>query len=583
MKTLSLFNSVVCKPDTSTLFVSSEGFIIESGALWAKDRIISFYKSQKLSGNDLNKTFHKSWQVVRESSREELVTQQILHYLSTYGSNFRDEVYIPSEELEVPDVKLTYKVIKAISKEEMTQKCLDMLRSGVALKEETIDTILSVLTDELQYSFTGDEGIKNKEAIIKIADLYNVIPKDTMEFFRYIIYRATGESLLIKNQKAITAIQCSSFNPGVQFEKHGVKKLAEIFNRFKPLFLAFKSKCPSIINRISKASKVFHKPLVVNALMEATQRELGPDDSHWLKNATPFALFKAISAIKTRLRGQTSFNYRIRNGKSWCKESNKPDTTVMVKNYLFILNHIKSRFNLLGVKVFIPDGIEYGLPTSEKMFVGNIPTGTKFYGDQLAVGIYWENDWGAYDWDLSGSPINGDKVGWNSRFSDNTLTFSGDITNAPSGAVEYVHCLKGLKTSYLINNNLFRGNKEIAGYKIIIGSGPEVSKKYMMDPNKVMAEIKTENIQSQMVIGLLLPEGKRQSFTLLNFGSGNIRVSGKANNLQAITEQYSNPFSFNDLLKELGVQLTTKENADYSFDVNDLDRDSFLKLFKKAD
>jgi len=39
---------------------------------------------------------------------------------------------------------------------------------------------------------------------------------------------------------------------------------AEIFNRFKPLFLAFKTKCPKTINKISKLSKTYHKPLVSN-------------------------------------------------------------------------------------------------------------------------------------------------------------------------------------------------------------------------------------------------------------------------------------------------------------------------------
>ncbi|MEL6657337.1 MAG: hypothetical protein AAFP77_00090 [Bacteroidota bacterium] len=39
------------------------------------------------------------------------------------------------------------------------------------------------------------------------------------------------------------------------------------------------------------------------------------------------------------------------------------------------------------------------------MFVGNIPTGSKFYGKAMAVGVYWENAWGARDLDLSGLNI----------------------------------------------------------------------------------------------------------------------------------------------------------------------------------
>ena len=61
-----------------------------------------------------------------------------------------------------------------------------------------------MLIDELDYTFTGNENIKNKEAIIKIASLYGILPKDKMHFFRYIIWMATGESLLIKNEEVIT-------------------------------------------------------------------------------------------------------------------------------------------------------------------------------------------------------------------------------------------------------------------------------------------------------------------------------------------------------------------------------------------
>ena len=60
MKTLKLFNAVTAKPSTDKPFVSEDGFIIEPDALWAKDKILAYYKKEKLDGNDLNKTFHKS-------------------------------------------------------------------------------------------------------------------------------------------------------------------------------------------------------------------------------------------------------------------------------------------------------------------------------------------------------------------------------------------------------------------------------------------------------------------------------------------------------------------------------------------
>ncbi len=70
-----------------------------------------------------------------------------------------------------------------------------------------------------------------------------------------------------------------------------------IFNRFKPLFLAYKNRCPQTINKLSKLSKKYHKPLVSNALNEITFRRLTSADNGWQENATIYSLFKALSII----------------------------------------------------------------------------------------------------------------------------------------------------------------------------------------------------------------------------------------------------------------------------------------------
>jgi hypothetical protein len=583
MKTLELFNAVIAKPNkNSTPVVSEEGYIIDSGATWAKDRILKFYRDQKLSGNDLNKTFYKSFEKVRSSSRFELFMDQLRHYASTYGSDFKDEMFIPDDVLELPDVKLTFKVVKGLDKEAMSEKCLDMLRSGIALKEETINDLLSILVDELGYTFTGKEGVRNKEAIVKIADLYGVLPDDTMAFFRYVIYRATGETLLIKNHAAIASIKASNFNPTAQFRQHGLERLAEIFNRFKPLFLAFKKRCPATINKISKLSKKNHVPVSSNALNEVTQRRLTKDDVHWLDNATPFALFKAMTAVYNRMQGQTTFCYRVRNGKSWIKEGSKSLPLDMMENFQFLLNYLKTRIDLCDHKIFLPKDVEYALPTSEKMFVGNIPTGTKFQGEKLAVGIYWENAWGANDLDLSAVSVAGVKVGWNGGYSTPSLTYSGDIVHAAKGAVEYLHCKKGTKEAWLIQNNVYSGDDE-SGYKIIIGRGSDVTKKYMMDPNNLLAEVKTESVQKQMILGLFLPEqGDTQSFVLLNFGAGQARVSAAGGlGSVALHEEYRNPLTFQTIVEALGAEIVYNvEDSTLDLSLESLEKDSFTKLFK---
>jgi hypothetical protein len=589
MKTLKLFNAVVAKESgNSAPFISEEGFIIEPAALWAKDRIIAYYQHETLNGNALNKTFHKSWAKIKNSSRYELFVEQVTHYMSTYGSDFQDEVYIPNEVLDLPDVKITYKVVRAYSTDEMTKKCLSLLKSGIALTEETVDDIISVLTDELNYTFTGKEGIRNKEAIVKIAESHGVFPNDPTEFLRYVIYRTTDTTLLIKNPMLIHAIKDSSYNPSVDFKKFGLERLAEIFNRFKPLFLAYKTRCPKTINKISKLSKKHHKPLVSNPLNEVTHRLLMPEDAHWLDNATVYALFKALSATYTRMNGQDAFLYRIRNGKSWAAQNIAPQELTNAANHEFILQYMVKRCSLEGTKIFIPKNVKYALPTSEKMFVGNIPTGTRFYGKKLAVGIYWENSWGANDLDLSGLNIGG-KVGWNSQYNydEGSLMYSGDLTDASNGAVEYLYANKGLNEPTLVMNSVYSGDPE-CGYKIIVGKGDKISHDYMMNPENLFMETTCKSVQQTSILGIIIPKKDKQCFVLLNFGAGNARVSGNSETTniatKALYQQWSKPLSFNKIAKLLGAELVEqKEAATIDLSLDNLEKDSFVKLLTDAE
>lgn len=584
MKTLQLFNAVLAQISDQKPFISDDGFIIEPDATWAQKEIISYYSKQKLNGKDLNKTFHKSWKKIKESSRIELLTEQINHYISTYGSHFQDEIYIPNEVLNIPDLKLAFKVIKAYTQEELQEKCLSLLKSGMALKEETIDDLLYILHTELEYNFTGKENIRNKEAIVKIADLYDIYPENPVEFFRYVIYKTTTTTLLIKNNELIDLIKQSRFNPTYLFENFGLEKLAEIFNRFKPLFLAYKNRAPKTINKISKLSKVYHQPLLSNPLNDATNTLLENSDLHWLENATPFALFKALSACYSRMCGQDTFVYRIRNGTSWVKKGTS--TWVNELNYDFILTFLQSKYNFSGKKMYFPEDIEFGLPTSEKMFIGNIPTGTRFYGERLAVGIYWEDAWGAYDLDLSGLNIAG-KIGWNAAYNQDNgqLMYSGDMTSAPKGAVEYLYANQYLSTPTLVMNSVFCGDPH-CGYKIVIGKGDDISYDYMMNPNKLFAEARCNSVQKQTILGMLLPKDGKQCFVLLNFGAGNSHVSGTSEvstmATNALYQQWYEPISFNLLMKELGAIITPeKTDADFDFSLENLEKDSFTKIFKR--
>lgn len=587
MKTLKLFNAVLAKPSRLKRHVARQGYVIEPSALWAKDQILAYYNREALGGKDLNKTFHKSWKTIRDTPRGELRLEQILHYASTYGTDFTGDIYVPDEVVKVPGVKAVFKVVRGYTPAQLTEKALSMLRSGAALSEETVDDLLSVLVKDLGYSFTGKEGVRNKEAVVKIADLYGVVPDAFMDFFRYILFRSTGSTLVIKNDATIQAIKASNFDPGLHFSKYGARRLAEHFNRFKPLFLAYKSKCPELVNEVSRLSKTLHKPMVQNPLNLVTQRRLAKADMHWLDNATPYALFKALSALHQRMSGQSVFMYKVRNGKSWVKEGRGHGDALRL-NYEDLLGYAKRRFSLAGTKVYIPEDVEYALPTSEKMYVGNIPMGTKFYGDKLAVGVYWENAWGARDIDLSGLDAGG-KTGWNASYGrggskDDGLMYSGDITSAPEGAVEYLYAQRGCPGPTLVLSNIFNGNED-AAFKVIVGRGAGVTKEFMMDPNNLFMEARTQAAQKQSIIGLLLPEGARQSFVLLNLGAGRANVSGYTESSTlarvALAQEWRSPLSFNKLAALLGAKTVgSPKGADLDLSLSGLEKDSFIRVFE---
>ena len=584
IKSLKLFNGVLQKGIANLVVDYNHGVVIEGGAVWAKEDIDDYLNQSALDGEALNKTFHKSWSVIKESTREELLVHQILHYLTGYGTNFEGEVYIPSEALNVPQ-KLTFKVIKAMTKEELSDECINLLRSGIALAEETLDDIMEILNG-LAYTFTGEEGIRNKEAIVKIADTFGVYPSSPTEFLRYVIYKAVDETLLIKNKELVDKLNQTSYNPQALFEEFGLEKLAEIFNRFKPLFLAFKGKCPSTINKISRLSKKHHKPMVQNPLNMVTSRPLTGKDDHWLDNATPFSLFKALEACHARMLGQEAFVHRIRNGKSWVR-TGTTDPELNKENYLYLVKYMKGRFDFEGKKVYNPSNVKYALPTSEKMYVGNFPTGTKFFGDKLAAGVYWENSWGASDIDVSGMNISG-KIGWNSSYYQrDSLMYSGDITDAPNGAVEYLWAKHDTEIEpTLLMSNVYCGEADCK-YKIVVGNGADIDGEYMMNPNEVLAEAACQSVQKQTVLGMFTQDQDRVCFTLLNFGAGQARVSGNSEvstvATKALYEQWANNITLDALLSFLGAEVHYEESEEVAFDidlsVDKLDKTSIIKLF----
>ena len=590
--TLKLFNVVpsnssVASPQEA-LIDFNNGVVVSQDARWAESSIRSFLNKKRLSGEDLNKTYHATWEEVTKGNDFDRIVESIMGFINGLGKKMKDEVVIPSDIVTTTDT-LKFKVIESMPEEDINAMVIGMLESGIALKSETISDLVKIL-QHTEYKFTGNERIRNKEASIVIADKFGHYPTDPVETLRYVVYKATDSTLLIKSKGAIAKIENSEFDPCDAFTYAGLERMAEVFNRFKPLFLAFKrsadGKRNRVINRIAKLSKTNHKPLPVNALSTATSQLINDRDMHWLENATTFALIKALNACHVRLQGQDIFAFHIRNGKAWYKEAETSvDSSVLQKNFDRILGVIRNRLDFSDKKVYIPPNVEYGLPTSEKMFIGNVPTFTKFTGDKLAAGVYWKNSWGARDLDVSAVDIHGGKIGWNTYYSGQSenILYSGDITSAPSGAVEYIHVKEGLYDPILLLNNVYSGDDN-CDYKIVIGQGEDMSRSIMMDPKKVWVEEMTESVKRETLLGVFLPgEGKTVSFVMLNTATGSHNAStGTEHTIKfnkAFSQYCENVLSLNDLLVYLGADLTDEiDDATIDLSLNALDRNTFIDL-----
>lgn len=92
----------------------------------------------------------------------------------------------------------------------------------------------------------------------------------------------------------------------------------------------------------------------------------------------------------------------------------------------------------------------------------------------------------------------------------------------------------------------------------------------MMNPNNVIIDEKCNSVQIQTVLGLVEPDKKGMSFTLLNFVSGNARVSGYSEltsiAIKALYQQWDHSMTLNELLEGLGATITN--NPEDEYDVN---------------
>lgn len=620
--TLKLFNAVPIesinksKP-TKTILTKTlnHGFILspEVASNYSEDELLDIIEQAEqeigLTPHQMNSSFHKSWKKVREAPIFQLVIEQIFHYITTYGYERlgiydKNSVFIPAEDLKIPnlkeDIKLT--VIRGYTRSQLKEKLKNLLESGIALK--TVDEIIEIATF-CDFKLKDLSNVKNKEVRIRLYDKMDILPELPIEFFRFIIFKKTQDSLIIINKDTITKIKDSDTDVKYLFRQYdqnfGYKRLAEIFLRFKPIFLALRQdkRMAQIINKISHLSKKYHKPLQSSIMNDITgllkNKEMSINKYAKLKKELEtcniFRKIRLLSALNYRINGSSSMLYKIRNGKGYAKNSEFDNFGEAKSVYDIVLESILKDLNHLRGKTFhIPRNIKYALPATIKQFTGNIPSGSYVViPKDMIFGIFWTNV-GRHriDLDLSTLSLQHGKVGWDSlyRSDDSNILFSGDITDAPNGASELFYVSRNYEDTLLLCLNYYNYDENIpVPLKILIAEEkPNKSfHEYMVNPNKIQCITKTEIKQKQRILGIAKITRNECRFYFSETALGK-SITSRDSEYSSIARDYlekytTNMISLNDVLEMAGAKITSKiEKNVIDLSPQTLEKDTIIGL-----
>lgn len=614
--TLRLFNSIQVeekvKREQSIRVLGrtvSKGFVLDEYIYPSESLLKEIESIVGLSGEKANASFHKSWRVVQDSSNDDLFLQQIVHYITTYGFESlgvysEDTVYIPNEKLNIPsideDIRLT--VIHGLTDEEILEKIVSLGSSGIALSNVTLKDIMTVVeTNKYDSSFVIK--IKNRELKGLLSDYYHIVPSEPEEFFRYVISKLTDESLIIKNASMIEDIKLSNGKFLDELMRDAPDNLASIFFRYKPLFLAMKSisRNKTFFNRLRKKANKMHKPVYpdvlnsVTANIKSNSLDIKKLESK-LKDVTIFRKIRLLNSLGFRLHNGTSIVYRVRNGKGWAESFDwdvpkyKSDIVSAMK---VVANSIKNNMNVTGMTFYIPDGVGYALPVSEKQFIGNIPFGSYIkVPDNLLVSVHWENlPAHRVDLDFSAISLSG-KIGWDSAYRtvSRSVMFSGDVTDAPApkGATETFY-FGNVTSLYVMNLNYFNFSDNCpVNAKLFISSHEvsSMSNNYTVNPNFIVSQANIRVDKKQSTLGLVFDN----AFYFYEMSASD-RISSRLNDvtkhsIQYLLDNLTHRPRLSDLLISAGAVIVNKrpEEGEYvDLSPENLDKNTIIGLFNKSE
>lgn len=449
MTTEDEYNIMTCDSllHSGIIFIDENDLPMSSVPKAIAQTAISFYG---YNNETFNRTLIESFATVANMPRDEFYLTQILHYLTTYGTNFTTPFVVGARTFTPEETKaLKITIIRAESASRSLERINELFATTVAPKAQNVHYYRALAP----LATIAPEEVKSRELMIMMCAERSIRPSDPETLFRYLVYCATKETLIIKNKSLIGMIKRAAHN-NIELinslTEDEMKALASIFYRYKPLFLAFKTpETASVINKIRRLAVKYHKPQSANTIKNFVNLS-SKEQATIIARATNRELIKLYNALAVPSDIRL---FQIRNGKIWIREEEKEGKVsdkICAASAIGIELHKRLK-NYRGMTVYIPRGISYAVPYSEKQFSGAIPWGTAIGAtdkeNAFTIGVHWVNDPNESGCDLdlhAHTPTR--HFGWNSDYisGDGEIIYSGDMTNAPAP--------KGAAESFYINN-----------------------------------------------------------------------------------------------------------------------------------
>lgn len=545
-----------------------------------------------VNANKVNSTFYKRFSDVESRSELQLRVEQLLHYMSTYGSGYEGtngHIYEP-EFLKDIDLDVNHQLtyIDAITKEELTLKIKNMLTSGIALNELTQVHLLMIIK-ALQLKIDYVDQINNREFMCRLCKELGLLPESFDEFTRYLIYLATGSTLLIKSRGMYNRLSEDgidklalqhAFNQYVN--TFGVEQVAKNITRYRKLYLLIRKNLlnKKDLNKALKLSKKLYVPRKQSPLEHVLDPKLSMDEiENAVKRAPIYKLVKVYNYVDRSMESEQARYFKIRNGKSFLKisDDNKPagliKTMTKIEIKQLIVNEIKHRLGSWKDKVFVmPKNVDYAVPTSAKDFVGSLPYMSKYHivSKKLSFGVAWEQQ---ADLDLHATTLDGGYLGWDGSFTDDGITFSGDMTqlNEYGYAAEFLSLdPKKLKQPVIVSVQQFSSLDELTKFDVFATGSPvktdiKQGVATQIDSDSVLFHDEVSNDNLSETLAVIIPTedgGCDVVYTAVKYG--NVRVPGVDSTTEKLVEvlenQANNTLMFSELIKLLGGTIVSSHD-----------------------